>query len=141
MSHGKYTIVSLCRNAFTLHKLSRCATITPKMRVLQYNKSEIKCYSTNTKTGDQWKDGSVVYSTSKASSHHVNKTFGYNENSDKNAKKSLILGCSVFAIIVYFGYIHKGEKNDILDIDMSQFLKPVEKNSGGENEGESKELS
>lgn len=66
----------------------------------------------STKTENEWKDGAVVYSTSKAARHSVNQTVGIDEKV-KSSWKPLIFGSLTFAAIIYIMFFYKGEKNDV----------------------------
>ena len=75
-----------------------------------------------TKTNEnEWKDGAVVYSTSKASRHTVNTTVGYKPDEKLSTTKPLLFGVCFFIVIIYFMFVYQGERNDILDVDMSKF--------------------
>lgn len=112
-------------------QLSKLVTPSQTCRFILSNKQCIGCESIkrykSEKVQNEWKDGAVVYSTSKASKHSVNKTVGFERN-EKTNFKPLIISASVFCFIMYFMYIYDGEKNDLFDVDMSQFRPGQEAN-------------
>ena len=59
-----------------------------------------------------WKDGAIVYSTSKASKHRVNSTIGL-ETERKISYKPIIFGVITFTVLMYAMFIYDGEKNDV----------------------------
>lgn len=64
------------------------------------------------KIENQWKDGSVVYSTSKAARHSVNETIGLNEK-EPFSWKPFLFGSLSFAAIIYIMFFYDGQKNDV----------------------------
>lgn len=68
------------------------------------------------KSKSEWKDGAVVYTSSKAAKHRVDETFGYDPNRKKSAKP-LLVGTACFCVLMYFMFFYKGAKNDVFQND------------------------
>lgn len=62
--------------------------------------------------GNEWKDGAVVYSTSKAAKHKVDTTVGY-DSKKKVTAKPIIGGIITFSILMYYMFFYEGDKNDV----------------------------
>ena len=89
--------------------------------ILLYNSIKTSTVAQKSDPGkNEWKDGAVIYSKSKAGRHSVNRLIGFSESSGTSLRP-LIIGTVTFIILIYFMYIYDGEQNDFFDVDMNQF--------------------
>ena len=72
-----------------------------------------RLYSSSEKSNPK-DDPPITYSTSKAHTHTVNKSLGFDV--DVDSRKPIIIGLVAFSVIVYFGYFYDGERNDFFDL-------------------------
>jgi len=76
-----------------------------------------------TKKEDEIDNDPVAYSTSKASTHHINKSFGYtSRGTAKDQLRRLGLGTFLLIVLIYVGWIREDEKNDIFVVDLDKEL-------------------
>ena len=85
-------------------------SLTPNILRTHLSPTSARLYSE--KIENKWKDGAIVYSTSKASKHRVNSTIGL-ETERKISYKPIIFGVITFTVLMYAMFIYDGEKNDV----------------------------
>ena len=93
-----------------LRKVLTTSRFPHKFSALSNSRLNCRCYSKHTK--NEWKDGAVVYTTSNASRHSVNKTIGLDER-ETVTWKPLVIGSLCFALIMYVMFFYEGERNDV----------------------------
>lgn len=116
--------LSICNyaNKFTQIYTKRCISL--KNNVLKFERNKLRCYSSSADSrGNEWKDGAVIYSTSTASKHNINNSFGFQKAKDESQPlRALVLGSTVMVILLYFCFIREDEVNDLTNVDMSAFF-------------------
>ena len=71
---------------------------------------------------NEWKDGAVVYSTSKAARHNVNNTIGL-DSQQKVSIKPIVGGIITFSVLMYYMFVYEGDKNDVFQTITPESLK------------------
>ena len=89
---------------------------------------------------NEWKDGAVVFSTSKAARHNVNNTIGL-DTQRQITYKPIIGGIITFSVLMYYMFVYDGDKNDVFqtitpESIKEQYLNSINKTTDGENSAE-----
>lgn len=89
---------------------------------------------------NEWKDGAVVFSTSKAARHNVNSTIGL-DTQRQISYKPIIGGIVTFSVLMYYMFVYDGDKNDVFqtitpESIKEQYLKSINKTTGDEDSTE-----
>ena len=110
--------------------------------------SPILCSSMRFKSDqieNEWKDGAVVFSTSKAARHNVNNTIGL-DSQRQITLKPIIGGIITFSVLMYYMFFYDGDENDVFQTITPEsikedYLRSINKNieSSTENNIEKKD--